>query len=240
MWIWIALLVFLIVSMVLSAVYLTVASARFGLFRKIGGENRLYRCAASFGILLAIFAAAVLTIGTLNAVIVFLHLFVAFFLFGVLFRIVAKCRKKEFSFYAQGWFAVLSTIVYLAIGWFLCHHVWRTGYSLSTTKPIESVRIALFADSHIGTTFDGEGFARHLESIMRQTPDLVVIAGDFVDDGTTRRDMLIACEALGKIKPKYGVWFAYGNHDQGYFRDRGFLLADLVEALKKNNVHVLG
>ena len=240
MWIWYALLIFLIVSMLSGGLYLTVAMSRFRLFRRIAGDKLRKRYAVSFVSVLALFAALTFTMNMMNSIIVFLHLVAAFLIFGILFRVATKLRKKEFPFYAQGWSALLSVTVYLAAGWFLCHHVRQTNYTLATEKPIGSLRIALFADSHIGTTFDADGMAHHIDTMMRQAPDLVVIAGDFVDDGTSRRDMLRACEALGKIRPKYGVWFAFGNHDQGYYRNRGFSVTDLVRALEENNVNVLG
>lgn len=65
--------------------------------------------------------------------------------------------------------------------------------------------------------------------------------GDFVDDDTSKDDMLHCCEALGKLKTRYGVYFVYGNHDEGYWRDngRGYTLADLDRELEANNVKIL-
>jgi hypothetical protein len=60
-----------------------------------------------------------------------------------------------------------------------------------------------------------------------------------VDDSTTRADMLTACRALGQTDTKYGVWFAYGNHDRGYFNGRGFSAEELAQALEENHVHIL-
>ena len=92
MWIWIALLVFLIVSMLLGALYLTVAFARFGVFRRVAGESLWKRRALSFGFLLLLFALLTFTMNMLNAVIVFLHLIAAFFLFGLLDAAVVRFR----------------------------------------------------------------------------------------------------------------------------------------------------
>ena len=68
-----------------------------------------------------------------------------------------------------------------------------------------------------------------------------MIAGDFVDDGTTRQQMVEACRALGSLQTTYGVYFAFGNHDKGYHDPaaRGFTGDDLITELKKNNVKVL-
>ena len=88
-------------------------------------------------------------------------------------------------------------------------------------------------------TFDGDGYAKHIETIQQVHPDLVVITGDYVDDGTTREDMIKCCEAMGRMESTYGVFFVYGNHDRGYFNNRDFSYQDLEEELEKNNVTVL-
>ena len=95
----------------------------------------------------------------------------------------------------------------------------------------------LIADSHVGTTFDAEGFEEYTKRIAAENPDLVVFAGDFVDDSTSREDMVAACRALGNI-PAF-VCFAYGNHDKGYYNSRGYTPEELEEQLKNNGVMVL-
>ena len=51
-----------------------------------------------------------------------------------------------------------------------------------------------------------------------------------MDDDTTKEDMVAACEALGALETTYGVYYAFGNHDKGYFGPayRGYSGADLV------------
>ena len=72
-------------------------------------------------------------------------------------------------------------------------------------------------------------------------PDAVVITGDFVDDDTSREDMLAACDALGKLTAPNGVFFVYGNHDKGYYSEaaRGWTNAELRSRLEQNGVIVL-
>ena len=74
---------------------------------------------------------------------------------------------------------------------------------------------------------------------MDWSPDIVLIPGDFVDDGTARADMERACEALGGLDAPYGVWFAFGNHDPGYYGSRDFGAGELSAALEQNGVGVL-
>ena len=94
----------------------------------------------------------------------------------------------------------------------------------------QMLHIVLFADSHLGITLDGDSFAREMERIQAEQPDVVFLAGDFVDDDSCKADMLAACEALGRLQTKYGVYFIYGNHDNGYFQYRDFTSAELRQA----------
>lgn len=152
-------------------------------------------------------------------------------------------RKAEIVFrpYYAGIVAVLLCAVYLCIGWHLAHHVFRTAYTLETEKPLPGgkLRIAMIADSHIGTTFDGVGFGTYIDKISEEDPDIVVVVGDFVDDSTSREDMIAACAALGRAKNRYGIYFVYGNHDKGYYNSRPFTAEELDAELRKNGVNVL-
>ena len=153
-----------------------------------------------------------------------------------------KSGKKIYQkVYLTGICAVIFSVVYLGCGWYLAHHVWETDYTINTQKNIgmERLRIAQITDSHIGATFDGDGFAKHMETIQKTNPDVVVVTGDFVDDGSKRIDTEKSIEALGRMKTKYGVYFVYGNHDKGYYDYRDFNDADLREMLAKNNVKLL-
>lgn len=86
---------------------------------------------------------------------------------------------------------------------------------------------------------NGQEFATYMEEINALEPDLVVITGDYGDDGTKLNDMLDATQALGKIITQYGIYFIYGNHDKAYFKYRNFDDKRLRQELKKNNVILL-
>ena len=103
------------------------------------------------------------------------------------------------------------------------------------------MKIAMFADAHIGTTFNSKGFEKHLQKIQLQKPDMIIVVGDFVDDDTTRPDMIKSVEALGKIKTTKGIYFVFGNHDKGYYgaKHRDFSAQDLIEILNQNGIKVL-
>ncbi len=239
--IWLIILTAVGIAFGLGVLYLSMAVGRFGLVQRLSkGKNWLRRLISAL-IVIACVVIVGMIIDAVNAVIIMLHFVFIFMLCGLITRIIKRIRKKEFKIYWQGWTAIIGSIAYLSVGAFLCYNVWQTDYSLTTDKQISGLKVAVFADSHVGTTFGGEGFSKHMETIMEQNPDIVLIPGDYVDDDTTRENMIESCAALGRMKPKYGVWFAYGNHDKGYYgsEHRGFSAEDLENELKKNGVHVM-
>lgn len=179
--------------------------------------------------------------GTINAMICVIHLLVFFLLSEGITAICEKCRGRKCRRYYAGGIAVAAACLYLASGWYGAHYVRQTDYVIQTPKKVGTIRIALFADSHTGTTFHGEGFAEHMRKIQEQKPDVVLVVGDFVDDDTSKEDMIACCQALGEMQTTYGVYYVFGNHDKGYYPDeyRGYGEAELVAELQKNHVTVL-
>jgi len=228
--IWILMFVGSIAASIFGIIYMTKSISRFSAIK-----NNII----SFILIIAVFIFFAFKLTWMNALLITIYTTLFFLLFGLLGFIIEKLSKHSFRVYWQGWLALFSSIIFLGTGYYLCFSVVETDYQLTTNKDLGALKIALITDSHIGTTFDGEGFAAHIKTISLQNPDLLIISGDYVDDDTKRVDMEKACEALGDTNFKYGVWFAYGNHDKGYFDSRDFSAADLENALIKNGVHIL-
>ena len=176
-----------------------------------------------------------------NTLIVILHLDIFLGLGELLEKVVRKISGKKVSCYWQGGLAILTLILYLSAGYYNAYHVSETRYQLKTSKDLkgESIRVVQISDSHVGATFDGEGFGKHLKNIQKTNPDLVVVTGDFVDDDTTKEDMILSCQELGKLKSTYGTYVIWGNHDKGYFNSRGYSLEEIKTELEKNQITVL-
>ena len=168
------------------------------------------------------------------------HLAVFWAIFDVIFLVVQKLRKgKKLPFWLAGALALPLAVIYMTVAYFRATHMYKTEYQLTTSKDVEPLRIALISDSHVGACFGGEGFADRIETIGEQHPDMLIIAGDFVDDDTKKEDMIICCRALGELETTYGVYYSPGNHDVGYSDYRDFTFDDLIDELEKNGVHVL-
>ena len=239
MWMFIFLLT--IVCSIVGIFYLTWAVRQFAFVKKLAGDNRKKASLISFAIIALMFAFFTVVMSMVNAIVILLFVISFRLIFGLIGIIVKNYRKKPFKTYWQGWMSLLFCAVYLIAGCINCFHVDPTIYDLKTDKNIGGLKVAMFADSHLGTTFDAKGFGKLLDEIMAHSPDIVLIVGDYVDDGTEKSEMIKACEELGRIDPKYGVRYVFGNHDRGYNRngEDDFTGEDLVWELEKNHVHVL-
>lgn len=170
-----------------------------------------------------------------------LHLTLFWLLADLVFALIRRLRHAAFKRYWAGLTALIVSVGWLTMGWVQANCVWRKDYTISTDKQVGSLRVALLSDSHMGTTFHAQGFAGHLHRVQAQQPDVVVMVGDFVDESTTRADMMAACQALGQLDAPYGVYFVFGNHDKNNYAGerRAYTGEELAAELEKNGVTVL-
>ena len=238
---WIIIFFITIIASLAGLVYMIWAVRQYAFIMKLARDDKRIATLISFVLIGLVFCIFWKVMSMTNAIVVLLFAIFFRLIFGLIFRIAKIFHKEPFKTYWQGNLAFLACAVYLIAGYIICHHVVITTYDLNTDKDIGKLKVAMFADSHLGTTFNADGFASRLDEIMKQSPDIVLLVGDFVDDSTKKSEMIKACEALGKLNPKYGVWYVFGNHDRGYYRgeEEDFDGDDLVSELEKNHVHVL-
>lgn len=224
-----------------GVIYLVSRFHQFALLKSIARQNKLLSWLLAAVPVAALGLACCLCFNVTTTIVVVLHLILFWLLCDLAAAIIKKIRKKPFRHYYPGAAALVITALYLGAGWYFAHHVYETHYQFSTTKDLgmESLRVVALADSHLGITLDGEEFTRQMERIQQTDPDIVVIVGDFVDDDADKGDMIAACRALGKLETTYGVYFVFGNHDEGYWGYRNFTSQELRTALTENNVTIL-
>ena len=208
---------------------------KFKIFDKI--ENKYIRFIVAFIPFVPLF----IFFNIVNVFVILFHLFIFCLITQLVLFLIKKYFNKELPKYLIILCSVIITTIYLGIGAYLDYHVFETKYEIETTKDIgtDRFRIIQISDSHVGATFDGKGFSKHIDKLSKIDADIFVITGDFIDDDTTKENMILACKALSKLKPKYGVFFVSGNHDRGYYTYRGYGYDELVNNLKENNVRVL-
>lgn len=202
-------------------------------------KNKYLRVIISILLLVPLFISMSIT----NAIVVYIHFGIFLVISDIIFNILNKKRKKKDRFknsiIVLTAFGITAFVMLIAV--FLNFHVWETHYKVYTDKNIgtDNLRVVQISDSHIGTTFNGKDLKKYVDRINKTNPDIVVITGDFIDDATSKEDMIDACKSLSYLKSTYGTYFVYGNHDQGYNVNFEIKSSDLEEELAKNNVTVL-
>lgn len=225
---------------------LFVAAVAYVVFRvhRFSPIQRLARKHRVLAWLTAVMAVAAIELFALinqyAVIIVFLHLFAAMALCDFVAFVVRKKTRKKFGYDAQNIVAIALTAVYLGAGWFFAHHVYQTEYTFYTQKEIGAdLRVVEIADVHLGKMMRGKKFAEQMKRVQATNPDVVVIAGDFVDIDTEKADVIEACRALGELETRYGVYYIFGNHDEGYYHFRDFTGEELRDELTSNGVKIL-
>ncbi len=235
---WLAIFGAVLIGCIAAIVFLVRQIHWFSPIQKLAEKHRVLSWAAAAGILSLTGLTCFINVWAMA--IVLLHLALIWLICFGAAAIVRRVRGAERRGSPEGVVAVLLTAVYLGSGWYNAHHVVITRYTLE--KPAymtESLRAAEIADLHLGITLDGEQFAKELDKLKSEQPDILVLTGDFVDDDSKRADMVTACEALGHFETKYGTYFIFGNHDEGYGNYRDFTVDDLRAELEKNGVVIL-
>ncbi len=232
---------FLITMGILQAVYFLFRFKRFYFVQKLSkGNKKIQYAIASIPVLALIVLALFKMVPT---VIVTMYLMIVWMICDLVGVIIRKFTKKRVKVYIAGIVAIVLTASFFVYGYINAHNIIKTDINVETDKAIKTsqkpLKIAMFADSHVGTMFDGKEFKKISQDIMKNNPDIVVVCGDYVDDDTTRKEMLDATKALGEMKPKYGTYMIFGNHDDPYFHYRDFSTDELRQELAKNGVTLL-
>ena len=195
-------------------------------------------------IVVLLFFVFVLITSTTEAIIILIHAGIFWAIVEGIFALIKVIFKVDFNktkVYVQGIVAILVTTVYMLVALYLGATVDIANYTVTTDKNVEPLRIVQFADSHLGVTMDIDTFPPEVEKMKAQNPDIVLITGDFVDDGSSLENMHACVDALSTIDCKYGVYFCFGNHDKGYYDNsgRGYTADDLVEYMTSHGIKVL-
>ena len=263
---WAFIFIFMFAAFIAACIYLITRVRKFVWVDKLAKDRKWLSILISALTCVVFIVVLSLTMGYINAIIVTIYMILFWLVCEFAFWLVGKVKNrtkstadettknntiknnaessvkpKKRKIYYAGVAAIIITIVYMSWGWYQAHNVWQKDYTIHTDKEVGSIKLALIADSHTGTTFDGDGFAEHVKEIQAQNPDAVLIAGDFVDDDTSLSDMKKCCVALGTLDTKYGVYYVFGNHDKGYYASerRGYDGDDIIAELTKNGVTVL-
>ena len=92
------------------------------------------------------------------------------------------------------------------------------------------VRVAWLTDLHHGEFVRTPSVRAWVDAALSETPDLVALGGDLVDQTPGPDPDTEAFAELARLRAPLGVWAVAGNHDHGRYRGIGRYLARLRDA----------
>jgi predicted MPP superfamily phosphohydrolase len=85
--------------------------------------------------------------------------------------------------------------------------------TIHKNSPLKELNVALVTDVHLGTIICNSHFTRIVEKINSLNPDIILFAGDLVDEDIEPVIRQNLGETLRQIKSKYGIYGITGNHE---------------------------
>jgi len=137
----------------------------------------------------------------------------------------------------QGYIVLFILMGMLAYGAWNALNPVITRYDLSVNKRAEGIdhlKLVLVSDIHMGRVVGIDRVERLAESLNELSPDIVIYAGDQIDDDATYVANNKIAEPLRNIKARFGSYAVLGNHE--YISGQPELAVSL---LKNNGITVL-
>ncbi len=142
--------------------------------------------------------------------------------------------------YRCGIVPLLVITVLFTYGYFNMNTIRQTRYTVSSTELSRNWRVVFLSDTHYGTIQDKAILKEKITEINELKPDIVILGGDIIEEGTSKAEMTEVFVSLGEIDSVYGTYFVYGNHDrQRYTSDPEYTEEELADAISRNGIMIL-
>lgn len=146
------------------------------------------------------------------------------------------CRR----IYRSGIVPALAAGILLVCGYFNMLHIVPAEYTVTSDKLRSDYTVVLLTDTHYDTIQSPELLEKMAGEINRLHPDLVVLGGDLVEEGTSKKSMEEAFRLFGSLESRYGIFYIYGNHDrQLYTASPAYTQTELAETIESNGITIL-
>lgn len=148
------------------------------------------------------------------------------------------------SFQAKLLTAFALTLVVMLYGYINYRNPRIERIEIALDKPIgdKSLKIVAVSDVHLGHGTGKEKLRRYVGMINRERPDIVVIAGDLIDNSVAPLREERMQEELSGIEAPLGVYMALGNHEyiSGVGECADFLAQTPIKVLRDSVVTLPG
>ena len=203
---------------------------------------RLLRAAGS--VLAAVFSIRWSIFGLIIAYLIALSL-LAECIATAIRRAAGKYQEKSWyrrirMFCCGGALPILLTCLVLGYGAWNMDHIVETEYTVVSDKLQSDYEVVLITYTLYGTIQNPDVLKEKINEINAVQPDLVILGGDIVEEGTSKDDMREVFSLLGDLKSTYGTFYVYGNHDRQYYmEDRTYSDDELAQSLEENGITAL-
>ncbi len=190
-------------------------------------------------------------IGT-SWIFIFIYLLIIFLTLDLL-RITHLVPVKPFMYHNWLGLGIMTGVVTLImIGGYINYlHKKKISLEIVVDKQNtvnDSLKIVAISDMHLGHGTGSKEFKRWVELINREEPDLLLIAGDIIDNDCRPLYHQQMAEIFHSIKTKYGIYAAFGNHEyisnapqsMKFLQDAGVVVLRDSAVLINDLVYILG
>ncbi len=109
---------------------------------------------------------------------------------------------------------IILTSGIITYGYINAKHSVINEYEITTNKKLDSpLTIVMASDIHLGPLSCGKWFDEQVEKINSLNPDVILLAGDVIDEDVKPVIEQNLGEHLLNLKSKYGVYAITGNHE---------------------------
>ncbi|NDV60078.1 metallophosphoesterase [Bacteroides sp. 519] len=143
-----------------------------------------------------------------------------------------------------GFFSVTGLVaIIMILGYIKYENKNRVELDITLNKPTTSgstLKIVAISDLHLGYSIGKKEFEGWVELINKENPDIILMAGDIIDNSLLPVRQQHMEETFRKLKSKYGIYACMGNHEyiSGYKESMEFLKEAGV-VLLKDSAHLV-
>lgn len=160
---------------------------------------------------------------------------------------INNLRKKRIAFIST--FIIVSCAMIYGSYRFWHPTVNELDINLKKNGTLDSLRVAVVSDIHVGYMIDKKVLDMYVDKIMEQKPDLILMVGDIIDYDLPPLVDQRMDEEFRKLKAPYGVYASTGNHEYrlnaeekiAWLSDKaGINLLRDKSTLIANSLHLIG
>ena len=171
--------------------------------------------------------------------------FLMLFLLIDLLRLTHLVQLDKLLFGNWATFGIVTGIVtvIMTLGYFNYKSKERVELSITVDKNTgmkKPLKIVAMSDLHLGFSIGKKELEQWIELVNKENPDIVLFAGDVIDNNLKPLIEQDIASSFRKIKSKYGIYAALGNHEYiaGVSESLNFLHQAGITVLKDSSILV--